>query len=134
MGGLHIDEKIVGLSISQWLPCPLAIRNLLFGMATLLNRVKPICHLEFLVWFALLFNIVNSIVCLTCVFLMQVMHAYTNTEQTTNIILSLELWPKSGMSPFARPSVSYHALQFWFLVPLTSGDLGAIGSSSLFHV
>ena len=36
-GGLHIDEKIVGLSISQWLPCPLAIWNLLFGMAILLN-------------------------------------------------------------------------------------------------
>ena len=30
---IHIDEKIVGLSISQWLPCPLAIWNLLFGMA-----------------------------------------------------------------------------------------------------
>ena len=29
-GGLHIDEKIVGLSISQWLPCPLATWNLLF--------------------------------------------------------------------------------------------------------
>ena len=40
MGGLHIDEKIVGLSISQWLPCPLAIWNLLFGMAILLNLVK----------------------------------------------------------------------------------------------
>ena len=39
-GGLHIGEKIVGLSISQWLPCPLAIRNLLFGMAILLNLVK----------------------------------------------------------------------------------------------
>ena len=38
-GGLHIDEKIVGLSISQWLPCPLAIWNLLFGMAILLNLV-----------------------------------------------------------------------------------------------
>ena len=37
MGGLHIDEKIVGLLISQWLPCPLAIWNLLFGMAILLN-------------------------------------------------------------------------------------------------
>ena len=36
-GGLHIDDKIVGLSISQWLPCPLAIWNLLFGMAVLLN-------------------------------------------------------------------------------------------------
>ena len=35
-GGLHI-EKIVGLSISQWLPCPLAIWNLLFEMAILLN-------------------------------------------------------------------------------------------------
>ena len=30
-GGLHIDEKIVGLSISQWLPCPL-------------------CHLELVDW------------------------------------------------------------------------------------
>ena len=40
MGGLHIDEKIVGLSISQWLPCPLAIWNLSFGMAILLNLVK----------------------------------------------------------------------------------------------
>ena len=39
-GGLHIDEKIVGLSISQWLPCPLAIWNLLFEMAILLNLVK----------------------------------------------------------------------------------------------
>ena len=35
-----IDENIVGLSISQWLPCPLAIWNLLFGMAILLNLVK----------------------------------------------------------------------------------------------
>ena len=32
---LHVDEKIVGLSISQWLPCPLAIWYLLFGMAIL---------------------------------------------------------------------------------------------------
>ena len=39
-GGLHIDEKIVGLLISQWLPCPLAIWNLLFGMAILLNLAK----------------------------------------------------------------------------------------------
>ena len=39
-GGLHIDEKIVGLMISQWLPCPRAIWNLLFGMAILLNLVK----------------------------------------------------------------------------------------------
>ena len=43
-GRLHIDEKIVGLSISQWLPCPLAIWNLLFGMAILLNLVKYCCH------------------------------------------------------------------------------------------
>ena len=41
ISGLHIDEKIVGLSIRQWLPCPLAIWNLLFGMAILLNLVKP---------------------------------------------------------------------------------------------
>ena len=34
---LHIDEKIVGLAISQWLPFPLAIWNLLFGMAILLK-------------------------------------------------------------------------------------------------
>ena len=40
-GGLHIDEKIVGLSMSQWLPCPLAIWNLLFGKAILLNCFKP---------------------------------------------------------------------------------------------
>ena len=33
-------RKIVGLSISQWLPCTLAIWNLLFGMAILLNLVK----------------------------------------------------------------------------------------------
>ena len=39
-GRLHIDEKIVGLLKSQWLPCPLAIWNLLFGMAILLNLVK----------------------------------------------------------------------------------------------
>ena len=38
--GLHIGDKIVGLSISQWLPCPFAIWNVLFGMAVLLNRVK----------------------------------------------------------------------------------------------
>ena len=40
MTGLHIDEKIVRLSICQWLPCPLAIWNLLFGMAILLNLDK----------------------------------------------------------------------------------------------
>ena len=45
-GGLHIDGKIVGLSISQWLPCPLAIWNLLFGMAILLNLVN-IFHTAF---------------------------------------------------------------------------------------
>ena len=38
--GLHIDEKIVGLSISQWLPYPLVIWNVLFEMAILLNLVK----------------------------------------------------------------------------------------------
>ena len=37
VGYRWIYEKIVGLSISQWLPCPLAIWNLLFGMAILLN-------------------------------------------------------------------------------------------------
>ena len=42
MGGLHTDEKIVGLSISQWLPCSLAIWNLLFGMAILLNTPNNI--------------------------------------------------------------------------------------------
>ena len=31
---------VSGLSISQWLPCPLAIWNLLFGMAILLNLFK----------------------------------------------------------------------------------------------
>ena len=36
-GRLHIDHNIVGLSMSQWLPCPLAIWNFLFGMAILLN-------------------------------------------------------------------------------------------------
>ena len=45
-GGLHIVEQIVGLSISQWLPCPLAILNLLFGMAILLNLVKSRDHLK----------------------------------------------------------------------------------------
>ena len=35
----NTDEKIVGLSISQWLPCPLVIWNLLFEMAILLNVV-----------------------------------------------------------------------------------------------
>ena len=33
---------MVGLSICQWLPCPLAIWNLLFGMAILLNLVKSL--------------------------------------------------------------------------------------------
>ena len=27
-GGIYIDDKIIGISISQWLPCPLAIWNL----------------------------------------------------------------------------------------------------------
>ena len=40
ISGLHIDDKSVGFSISQWLPCPLAIWNLLFGMAILVNLVK----------------------------------------------------------------------------------------------
>ena len=35
-----VIETIIGLSISQWFPCPLAIWNLLFGMAILLNLVK----------------------------------------------------------------------------------------------
>ena len=32
-----MDEKIFGLSISQWLPCPLAFWNLLFAMEILIN-------------------------------------------------------------------------------------------------
>ena len=40
--GLYIDDKIVGLSISQWLPCPLAIWNLLFGVAILLSLAKSV--------------------------------------------------------------------------------------------
>ena len=39
----YTDEKIVGLSISQWLPCPLVVWNLLFGMTILLNLVKSLC-------------------------------------------------------------------------------------------
>ena len=39
-GRLHIYDIFFELSISQWLPCPLAILNLLFGMAILLNLVK----------------------------------------------------------------------------------------------
>ena len=35
-----VNAKIVGFSISQWLPCPLAIWNLLFGMTILLNLIK----------------------------------------------------------------------------------------------
>ena len=34
-----MNQNIFGLSISQWLPCPLAIWNLLFGMAILLNII-----------------------------------------------------------------------------------------------
>ena len=41
-GGLYKDDNIVGISISQWLPCPLAIWNLLFEMAILLNLVKTL--------------------------------------------------------------------------------------------
>ena len=43
-GGIHIDEKNVGLSISQWLPCPLAIWILLFEVAILLNLVSYCSH------------------------------------------------------------------------------------------
>ena len=39
-GGIHIDEKIVGHSISQGLPCPLVIWNLVFWVAILLNLLK----------------------------------------------------------------------------------------------
>ena len=35
-----MNDKIVGLSISQWLPCPLAIWNLLLGVAILLTVLK----------------------------------------------------------------------------------------------
>ena len=51
----YTDEKIVGLSISQWLPCPLVIWNLLFEIAILLNLVKSIdllCLLGRWVWFS----------------------------------------------------------------------------------
>ena len=43
---MKVSEQcgIVGLSISQWRPCPLAIWNLLFGMAILLNLVKCFCR------------------------------------------------------------------------------------------
>ena len=47
-----MDEKIVGLSISQWLPCPLAIRNLLFGMTILLNLVKCYIYLCYKILFS----------------------------------------------------------------------------------
>ena len=36
-GYIYIYDTIVGISVSQWLPCPLVIWNLLFGMAILLN-------------------------------------------------------------------------------------------------
>ena len=56
-GGLHIE-----LSISQWLPCPLAIWNLLFGMAILLNLVKSIFVTHSLVSLRLLwFNSCSSL-------------------------------------------------------------------------
>ena len=57
-----IDEKIVGVSISQWLPCPLAIWNLLFGMAILLNLVKStseLIHLFYTLYF------IHSIMCVS---------------------------------------------------------------------
>ena len=54
-GGLHIDDKIVGLSISQWLPCPLAIWNLLFGVANILQL--------FLVLHAICLVILHSMMC-----------------------------------------------------------------------
>ena len=41
----YTDDKIVGLSISQWLPCPLAIWNLLFGMAILLNLFEQLTNI-----------------------------------------------------------------------------------------
>ena len=49
--GLHIDDKIVGLSISQWLPFPLAIWNLLFWMAILLNLVRSIRNTHYSLWY-----------------------------------------------------------------------------------
>ena len=39
-GGIRIDEKIVGHSISQGLPCLLVIWNLVFWVAILLNILK----------------------------------------------------------------------------------------------
>ena len=45
----HIDEKMVGFSISQSLPCPLPIWNFLFGMAILLNIVKS-KHVDILLY------------------------------------------------------------------------------------
>ena len=61
MGGLHIDDKIVGLSISKWLPCPLAIWNFLFGMAILLSLVKihtaAFQHADFLTQMSFVFFI-----------------------------------------------------------------------------
>ena len=53
---LIIDEKIVGLSISEWLPCPLAIWNLLFGIAILLNLVLG--YMQLLSLFVLLLYVV----------------------------------------------------------------------------
>ena len=51
----YTDENIFGLSISQWLPCPLVIWNLLFEIAILLNLVKSIdllCLLGRGLWFS----------------------------------------------------------------------------------
>ena len=45
---------MIGLSISHWLLCPLAIWNLLFGMAILLNFVKSV---KLYFWFSDIFNL-----------------------------------------------------------------------------
>ena len=42
---LYIDDKIVGLLINQWLPCPLAILNL-FGMTILINVWPPLAVIQ----------------------------------------------------------------------------------------
>ena len=61
---LHIDEKIVGLSISQWLPCPLSLWNLLFGMAILLNRVKSLLNLFYAVFSCICWSVIAG--CMYC--------------------------------------------------------------------
>ena len=57
-GGLHIDGEIDGISISQCLPCPLAICNMQFWMAILLSLVKNITNV---IGFA-----PDSVRCLVC--------------------------------------------------------------------